>query len=68
MNADTKMYAAVNSFLERQKLDREGEVEEQYCTKINIRSGPNRASISIFNTGRMTIGGRPSPSKKQDSH
>jgi len=61
MNADEKTYAAVVSFLDRQKLDREGEADEQHCTKINVRSGPHRASVNVYNTGRIVVGGKVSP-------
>ncbi len=57
------MYQAVSSFLERQKLDREGEADEQNCTKINVRSGQHRASVNIYNTGKIVVGGKASPLK-----
>ena len=63
MNADEKTYAAVASFLDRQKLDRESDADEQHCTKINVRSGPHRASVSIYNTGKIVVGGKASPLK-----
>lgn len=63
MNADDKTYAAVVSFLDRQKLDREGEADEQHCTKISIRSGQHRASVNVYNSGKIVVGGKASPLK-----
>lgn len=63
MNADEKTYAAVVSFLDRQKIDRESEADEQHCTKLNIRSGLHRASVNVYNTGKLVVGGKASPLK-----
>jgi len=64
VNADDKTYAAVASFLDRQKLDRESETEEQHCTKINIRSGQHRASVNVYNSGKIVVGGKVSTLKE----
>ena len=60
MNADGKTYEAVVSFLDRQKLERESETDEQHCTKINVRSGQQRAPVSIYKSGSIVIGGKAS--------
>jgi hypothetical protein len=60
MKADEKTYTAVMSFLKRQRLDIGAESEEQHCTKINVRAGLHRASVSIFNTGKLVVGGKNS--------
>lgn len=61
--AEPKVYQAVKSFLERQKLDHT-EGEEQYCTKIKVQSGAQLAFLSIFNTGKIVVGGKDSPLKQ----
>lgn len=61
-NADEKVLGEVISFLNRQKLQHT-ESEEQYCTKVNVRSGAQRASVSVYNTGRMSVQGPPSQLK-----
>lgn len=59
---DPKTLQAVNFFLARQKL--EGSVvEEQYCTKLTIKSHGMSASISVFNSGKIVIGGADSKLK-----
>ena len=63
MNADEKTYNAVISFLDRQKLEREGEADEQHCTKVSIRSGQHRASVNVYNSGKLVVGGKASPLK-----
>jgi hypothetical protein len=59
---EAKTYQAVRSFLERQGLE-VSEAEEQYCTKVTVRSGANVAHVSVFNTGKMVVGGKGSPVK-----
>lgn len=61
--AEPKVYQAVKSFLERQKLEHIEE-EEQYCTKVKVQSGAQFAFVSVFNSGRIVIGGKDSPLKQ----
>ncbi|MEK7994282.1 MAG: hypothetical protein AAB403_10815 [Planctomycetota bacterium] len=61
-NADERVLMDVISFLERQKIEHE-ESEEQYCTKVNARSGPQKASISVYNSGKMSVQGPASQLK-----
>ncbi len=60
--AEPKIFQAVTSFLERQKLEC-SESEEQYCTKLAVKSGATVAYVSSFNSGKMVIGGKDSPLK-----
>jgi hypothetical protein len=64
MNADERTYHTVASFLDRQKLERESEADEQHCSKINVLSGQHRASINVYNSGKIVVGGKASPLKK----
>jgi|DewCreStandDraft_4_1066084.scaffolds.fasta_scaffold73720_2 hypothetical protein len=61
-NADEKVLGEVISFLDRQKLSH-SESEEQYCTKVNVRTGPHKASVSVYNSGKMSVQGPASPLK-----
>jgi hypothetical protein len=60
--AEPKTLAAVLSFIERQKLHY-GTAEEQYCKKIDIRTGARTASVSVYHTGKIVVGGPDSPLK-----
>lgn len=60
---EPKTLQAVKSFLERQKFDFQ-EVDEQYCTKLSMRSGAHMAHVSVFNSGKIVVGGPDSPLKK----
>lgn len=53
---------SVVSFLERQKLEFFIE-EEQYCDKITVKSGATTAYVSVYNSGKIVLGGRDSPLK-----
>jgi hypothetical protein len=53
---------AVTSFLGRQKLEHSS-VEEQYCDKLTVRSGSQIAYVSVYNSGKIVIGGKDSPLK-----
>lgn len=44
MAVDAKMLSDVKAFLERQRLEHT-ESEEQYCLKLEVRSGVQRAFI-----------------------
>jgi hypothetical protein len=55
--AEPKTLQAVKSFLERQKLAFE-QSEEQYSTKLTVQNGPQVAYVSVFNTGKIVIGGK----------
>jgi len=59
-NADAKTLADVIAFLDRQKIEH-AEADEQYCTKVTVRSGPSKASISVFNSGKLSVQGPDSP-------
>jgi hypothetical protein len=58
--AEPKTLAAVTSFIERQKLEYNS-VDEAYCAKMEVRSGARRASVSVYNTGKIVVGGPDSP-------
>jgi len=60
--ADPKVLAAVNAFLDRQKLDHTSE-DSQYCTQLQIRKAAQKATISVYNTGKIVVGGPNSPLK-----
>lgn len=59
---EPKIYQAVRSFLERQKLDFT-ENQEQYCDKFTVRAGAQIAHVSVFNSGKIVTGGKDSPVK-----
>jgi len=59
---EPRTYQAVKSFLERQNLDFT-EAEEQYCNKFSVRSGAHVAHVSVFNTGKIVVGGKDSQLK-----
>ena len=58
--AAPKTLAAVVSFLSRQKLEFK-ESDEQHCAKLEVRSGARRATVSVYNTGRIVVGGPETP-------
>ncbi len=60
--ADPKMFAAVKSFLDRQRLEY-SETDEQHCTKLEVRRGAQKAFVNVFHTGTISIQGRDSPLK-----
>lgn len=62
MAADPKMLAEVKAFIERQGLEFT-ESEEQRCVKLGVRSGLQKASVSVFNTGSLSIQGPENPLK-----
>lgn len=59
---DSKILQAVTSFLDRQKLEYTTS-EQQYCDKLTVRSGTHLAYVSVYNTGRIVIGGKHSTLK-----
>lgn len=61
--AEPRTLQTVKSFLERQKLEYQ-ETDEQYCTKLTVRNGPQIVPVSVFNTGKMVVGGKDSPLKQ----
>jgi hypothetical protein len=61
--ADQKVLEEVQSFLNRQKLAY-GPVEEQYCTKLVVKNGRSEASVSVYNSGKIVVGGKDSPLRK----
>jgi hypothetical protein len=54
--ADEKMLREVISFLERQKLDY-SVIDEQYCSKLTVKSRGQIVPISVYNSGKIVIGG-----------
>ena len=62
-NGDPKILLSVNEFLAQQRLDSTVS-EEQHCTKLTIKSQGNIASISVFNSGKIVIGGVDSKLKR----
>jgi hypothetical protein len=60
--ADEKALREVCSFLERQKLEFTSE-EEQNCDKLTVRTGAHLAYVSVYNSGKIVIGGKDSPLK-----
>jgi hypothetical protein len=54
--ADEKMLKAVQSFLDRQKLDYSS-ADEPYCTKLTVKNRGQTVPISIYNSGKIVIGG-----------
>ena len=60
---EEKTLQTVKSFLDRQKLVY-GEEDEQYCTKLTVKNGPQLVPVSVFNSGKIVIGGKDSPLKK----
>lgn len=62
MVADPKMLGEVKAFLERQRLEAT-ESEEQYCQKLGVRSGAQKAYVNVFNSGKLSVGGPASPLK-----
>jgi hypothetical protein len=54
--ADEKMLRDVVSFLERQKLDHSA-TEEQYCTKLTVKSRGQIVPVSVYNSGKIVVGG-----------
>ncbi len=61
--AERKTLAAVISFLDRQRVEYI-QADEQYCCKISVRNGPLRATVSVYNSGKIVIGGPNSPLKE----
>lgn len=61
--ADEKMLREVTSFLDRQKLDYTA-AEEQYCTKLTVKSRGQIVPVSVYNTGKIVVGGADSDLKR----
>jgi len=61
--ADPKVLEEVQSFLDRQKLAY-GPVEEKYCTRLVVKNGRSEASVSVYNSGKIVVGGKDSPLRK----
>ena len=61
--ADEKMLREVTSFLDRQKLDYTA-AEEQYCTKLTVKSRGQIIPVSVYNTGKIVVGGAHSDLKR----
>lgn len=54
--ADERMLREVTSFLDRQKLDYSS-TEEQYCTRLTVKSRGQIVPVSIYNSGKIVVGG-----------
>lgn len=61
-NAEPRALEAVTGFLERQKLEFSSS-EEQYCDKLTVRNGVHVAFVSVYNSGKIVVGGKDSPLK-----
>jgi hypothetical protein len=54
--ADEKMLREVISFLERQKLGHSA-TDEQYCTRLTVKSRGQVVPVSVYNSGKIVVGG-----------
>jgi hypothetical protein len=61
--ADEKMLRAVQSFLDRQKLD-DSFADEQYCTKLTVKHRGQTVPVSVYNSGKIVVGGANSELKR----
>jgi len=61
--ADPEVRRAVMSFLQRQSLQ-SSETLEQYCSKFVVKSGTTSVPVSVFNSGKIVVGGKDSALKK----
>lgn len=59
---DETTLKAAKSFLERQQLQY-SETEEQYCTKLSVKVSGKTGHCSVFNSGKIVIGGSDGPIK-----
>jgi hypothetical protein len=62
--ADPTILQAVQSYLDRLKLKYEA-VEEQFCTRLVVKNGPTVVPVSVYNSGKIVVGGKDSPLRKQ---
>lgn len=61
--ADPNVLKEVETFLDRQKLVYVP-VEEKYCTRLVVKSGPTVVPVSVYNSGKIVVGGKDSPLRK----
>ncbi len=61
-NGDSKILALVESFLQRQKLDF-GKEDGQHCTLFRVQTGAHKATVNVYNTGKIVGGGPDSKLK-----
>ena len=59
---DETTLKAAKSFLDRQQLQYT-DTEEQYCSKLSVKGAGKTGHCSIFNSGKIVIGGSDSPIK-----
>jgi hypothetical protein len=59
---DETTLKAAKSFLERQQLQYT-ETEEQYCTKLSVKVAGKTGHCSVFNSGKIVVGGSDGPIK-----
>jgi TATA-box binding protein (TBP) (component of TFIID and TFIIIB) len=62
MNGDPKIVGEVIAFLDQSKLEH-AESDQQYSTKIEVRSGAVRANLTVYNSGKIVVGGPASDIK-----
>lgn len=55
-NGDSKILVLVESFLQRQKLDF-GKENGQHCTLFRVQTGAQKATVNVYNTGKIVVGG-----------
>lgn len=60
---DEKVYTAVCSFLDQLKLDYAVK-EEEHCDHLYIKSGALKANVSVYNSGKIVVGGQDSKLKQ----
>src|SRR5216683_6001638 len=64
MKADVQIYNAVLRFIEDSELQIVEKKGETYCDRIDVKSGIFRCSVSVFNSGKINVGGADSPLKE----
>lgn len=62
-NGDAKILALVEAFLQRQKLDYYKE-DGQHCTAVRVQVGAQKATINVYNSGKIVVGGSDSRLRK----
>src|SRR5713101_6231554 len=62
MNGDPRIVAEVIAFLDERRLEH-SESDEQHATKVSVRSGAVRTTLTVYNSGRIVVGGPASEMK-----
>lgn len=60
--SNSKILALVESFLQRQKLDF-GKEDGKHCTLLRVQTGTHKATVNVYNTGKIVVGGPDSKLK-----